>query len=73
MRAASFTMVFTVDFAKPSSCAIVDELCPPPYLRIILIFISKSVAVHFQDGSLFPSDACSPPAIAQNIKIFLIS
>jgi hypothetical protein len=39
------------------------------YFLIIRNFNCKSVAVHLQDGSLFPSRAHLPPAMVQNIKI----
>jgi hypothetical protein len=66
MKAAAFMMVFTVDTAIPNSHSVADKL----YFSITLIFISKSMAVHLRDGSLFTLGAHLPPATVQNMKIF---
>jgi hypothetical protein len=51
MRAAPFTMLFTVDTGKPSTCTIAHKCCSHSYLCILLIFISKTMEVLLQDGS----------------------
>jgi hypothetical protein len=73
MQAPSFMMMFTVDTTKPSSSAITDRICPPSYLHIIIIFISKSMAVHLYHSVLFLSCVHLPPAMVQNMEIFLTS
>jgi hypothetical protein len=40
-------------YRKSSSCTVADKLCPFSFSHIILIFISKSMAMHLLDGSSF--------------------